>query len=99
MGASALGESPASVSVQAGSDWQHYSSGVLQSAVTCGHNHAVLAVGYTDSSWKIKNSWGKSWGESGYIRIAKGLGGCGASGIVTSSGRIPTGVNVESVAV
>jgi len=97
--ASALGGSPASVSVYADSGWQHYSSGVLQADAVCSHNHAVLAVGYTSDSWKIKNSWGTSWGESGYIRIAKGLGGCGASGIVTSEARIPTGVNLESVAV
>jgi len=94
---SALGGSPASVSVYADSGWQHYSSGVLDAAVTCGHNHAVLAVGYDSSAWKIKNSWGTGWGESGYIRIAKGKGGCGASGIVTSSPRIPTGVSVEEV--
>jgi C1A family cysteine protease len=96
---SALGGSPASVSVYADSGWQHYSSGVLQASAVCSHNHAVLAVGYASDSWKIKNSWGSSWGESGYIRIAKGLGGCGASGIVTSEARIPTGVSVESVAV
>lgn len=96
---SALGGSPASVSVQAGSDWQHYSSGVLQSAVVCSHDHAVLVVGYDSAAWKIKNSWGASWGESGFIRIAKGLGGCGASGIVTSEARIPTGVNLEAVSV
>jgi C1A family cysteine protease len=97
--ASALNGSPASVSVNADSSWQHYSSGILQDSTTCSHNHAVLAVGYTEDAWKIKNSWGSSYGESGYIRIAKGLGGCGASGIVTSQARIPTGVNMESVAV
>jgi C1A family cysteine protease len=96
---SALGGSPASVSVYADSAWQHYSSGVLKAAATCSHNHAVLAVGYTSDAWKIKNSWGKSFGESGYIRITKGLGGCGASGIVTQQARIPTGVSMDSVAV
>jgi len=93
--ASAVTGSPASVSVYADSAWQHYSSGVLAAPAHCGHNHAVLAVGFTDSAWKIKNSWGSTWGESGFIRITKGLGGCGASGIVTSSARIPTGVSVE----
>jgi C1A family cysteine protease len=96
---SALGGSPASVSVYAGSDWQHYSSGILPAYGVCAHNHAVLAVGYDSSSWKIKNSWGSSWGESGYIRLVKGIGGCGASGIVYSEARIPTGVSVESVSV
>lgn len=97
--ASALNGSPASVSVNADSSWQHYSSGVLSGPTTCSHNHAVLAVGYTSDAWKIKNSWGSSFGESGFIRIAKGLSGCGSSGIVTSAARIPTGVTVESVTV
>jgi len=97
--ASAVSGSPASVSVYADSAWQHYSSGVLAASQTCSHNHAVLAVGYTSSAWKIKNSWGSSWGESGYIRITKGLGGCGASGIVTSSARIPTSVTMDTVSV
>jgi len=38
-------------------------------------NHAVLIVGWDDTmgqngGWIIKNSWGESWGEDGYMRIA-----------------------------
>ena len=98
--ASALNGSPASVSVNADSSWQHYESGILAAAEYCGHDHAVLAVGYTSDAWKIKNSWGSSWGESGYVRIRKGVGGCGDYGILTSPARIPTGVAVvEEVSV
>jgi cathepsin C len=43
-------------------------------------DHAVLVVGYgVDKTgpepkkyWLVQNSWGKDWGEDGYIRVAKG---------------------------
>jgi C1A family cysteine protease len=34
-------------------------------------NHAVLLVGYTDTEWIIKNSWGASWGSYGYIYVTR----------------------------
>ena len=33
----------------------------------------MLFVGYTEDYWILKNTWGESWGESGYLRIAKNL--------------------------
>merc|ERR1712224_39511 len=66
----ALGEKPVSVCVDAES-WQNYGGGIFSN---CGYSldHAVLAVGYDSSSWKIKNSWGTGWGEAGYIRLRMG---------------------------
>jgi len=37
----------------------------------------VLLVGATDVYYRLKNSWGTSWGELGYIRILKGNNVCG----------------------
>lgn len=66
----ALAQRPVSVAVDA-SNWSLYKGGVLS---TCGSaiNHGVLAVGMTGEFWKVKNSWGRFWGEDGYIRLAMG---------------------------
>jgi len=65
----ALNGRPISVAVDA-STWSSYRSGLL---TNCGSNvnHGVLLVGATDAYWRIKNSWGASWGESGFIRLGK----------------------------
>jgi C1A family cysteine protease len=86
--AAAVAQQPVSVAIEADqSGFQFYSGGVFDG--TCGTNldHGVLAVGYgTDSSsglnyWLVKNSWGTSWGLSGYIQMVKGTssssGQCG----------------------
>jgi len=83
---SALNLWPTSVSVQASGTFQLYSSGVL--TANCGYklDHDILAVGYgtyTDGTdyYKVKNSWGTSWGMGGYILLQRGVaqpqGQCG----------------------
>jgi C1A family cysteine protease len=59
-----------------------YSSGIYSYA-SCptSVNHAILIVGWGTQNgidyWIIKNSWGASWGESGYFRIKRGVNMCG----------------------
>merc|ERR1712031_100928 len=74
---SALNSAPVSVTVDADNSWQLYRSGVLSKS--CGVfgqiDHAVIAVGYdtSASTFKIRNSWGASWGEGGYVRVSNSV--------------------------
>ena len=84
----AIDKGPVSVAIEADTYvFQSYKSGVITSSA-CGTalDHGVLAVGYGHDSthgdyYIVKNSWGKSWGEKGYVRIKRtnssGAGICG----------------------
>ena len=84
---SAVALGPVSIAIEADkSAFQLYKSGVLDSP-SCGKklDHGVLIVGYgTDDQsqkayWKVKNSWGATWGEEGYVRIVQGKDMCGVA--------------------
>jgi cathepsin L len=82
----ALDAQPISIAIEADqSGFQLYKSGVF--CGTCGQNldHGVLLVGYgTDTTdyWKVKNSWGTSWGDKGYILMRRGKNLCGLSNVL-----------------
>jgi len=85
----AVSKGPVSIAIEADkSAFQLYRSGVLDSEA-CGTqlDHGVLVVGYGYDSteakdyWIVKNSWGASWGEQGYIRLAKKESGAGMCGM------------------
>jgi len=78
---SALGAQPVSVTVNAG-QLQLYANGVVTGSCSGQINHAVIAVGYGvdgQSYFRIRNSWGTSWGESVYIRLAQSGGSQGVA--------------------
>merc|ERR1711972_1175291 len=84
---SAVTQQPVSIAIEADkSVFQLYKSGVLQS--TCGSqlDHGVLLVGYGTEDgkdyWKVKNSWGSSWGDAGYVKLLRGKGGSGECGLL-----------------
>jgi len=76
---------PISIAVHVGSSFQHYSGGIFSDPGCASQqaNHAILAVGYKKSEgtpyWIVKNSWGGSWGRSGYIYAKMGEDFCGIS--------------------
>lgn len=68
---------PLSVCLDA-SSWSSYKGGIMSSC-TKRVNHCVQAVGVDASSggyWKVRNSWGTRWGESGFIRLSYGQNTC-----------------------
>jgi len=79
---SAVNKGPVSIAIEADqSGFQFYSGGVFSGSCGKQLDHGVLLVGYgTDSGkdyWRVKNSWGASWGDSGYINLVRGQDQCG----------------------
>ncbi|CAN6917736.1 unnamed protein product [Brassica oleracea] len=82
----AVSYQPVSVAIDAGGRaFQHYQSGIFTGKCGTSMDHAVVAVGYGSENgvdyWIVRNSWGTSWGEDGYIRMERNVasksGKCG----------------------
>ncbi len=90
---------PMYVSICSGNNLHNYKSGVITKTDGTQTNHGVLLSGWDDAGgyWIIKNSWGASFGESGFFRIKYGLSAVGTKvAYVNYKGIIPhntTGVS------
>lgn len=76
----AIANQPISVGLAANQEFQLYGGGIYDGSCNSKLNHAVTLIGYGTSEedgtkyWIVKNSWGSSWGEQGYMRIARDVG-------------------------
>lgn len=87
----AAAQQPVSVAIEADqSAFQFYSGGVFDASCGTKLDHGVLVVGYGTQNSKdyyiVKNSWGSSWGLSGYILMARNTqSSAGQCGIALSA--------------
>jgi len=85
-----VAKQPVATAIHMNDDLQYYKGGIYEAddcpqrcdAKRCYLNHGVLIVGYGENDkdgkfWIVKNSWGPSWGESGYVRWRRGNNMCG----------------------
>ncbi|CAM0878249.1 unnamed protein product [Alopecurus aequalis] len=75
----AVASQPVSVAVDGGDmTFQFYKGGVMTGSCGTDLDHGIAAIGYGTTSdgtkyWLLKNSWGTTWGENGFLRMEKDI--------------------------
>jgi len=81
----AVAAGPVAVSINANDpNFGKMGKGVYSGSSSCSgsSNHAVVVCGYGNDAatgknyWMVKNSWGKDWGDNGYIKFEMGKNVC-----------------------
>ena len=91
-----IDKQPTNVAVSAMNDyWYFYKGGIVNAKDCYDHlGHAVLAVGYGSENghnfFIIRNSWGATWGEKGYIRLSAEVDGYGVCGVLKDPRKVTT---------
>ncbi|XP_060190013.1 zingipain-2-like [Lycium barbarum] len=72
-------QQPVSIGIAVTEEFHMYQSGIYDGSCDDQLNHAVTIIGYGTNEdgtkyWLIKNSWGTSWGENGYMKLARDTG-------------------------
>merc|ERR1719411_513139 len=75
--------------VAAAGPFSQYKGGIFSGCSSSAQpDHAVAVVGYGTENgvdyWLVKNSWGSSWGEKGFIRVKRGVKMCGIGGTLVT---------------
>jgi len=69
--------------------WSSYTGGIMKNCNGKQLDHGVLIVGFNQANsppyWIVKNSWGTSWGENGYLRLEYGTDQCGITQAASSA--------------
>lgn len=65
---------PVAAGVYANTAFEDYVSGTFSGKASGSPNHAIILAGWDDTrgAWLLRNSWGTSWGNAGYMWIAYG---------------------------
>lgn len=80
--AAAVQLGPVAVAIEADQPaFQSYKSGTFTGPCGTNLDHGVLIVGLTADAYIVKNSWGTSWGQQGYIMMKRNVNATGICGI------------------